>query len=106
MQNKPGVMIYFDIQETVKRLSDRSAGILFRAILEYGATKKEPTLPDSLYMLWPMIRMRLDTDDERYHQMSQRRRYAAYTRWCKHDGENPLSYNDWLSKEDNELDPA
>ena len=96
MQNKPGVMIYLDMLQTLERLSDENAGILFRAILKYGATGAEPELPDALYILWPMVRMRLDTDDRRYHQVSQKRRYAAYVRWAEHHGQSPLSYEDWL----------
>ena len=88
------------MQETVKRLSDRNAGILFRAILEYGATGKEPVLPESLYLLWPMVRMRLDTDDQRYRQVSQKRKYAIYVRWAKAHGQEPLAYDSWLSNLD------
>lgn len=96
MQEKPGVMIYFDIRDTLSRLSDESAGILFRAIMEYGATRNEPELPEPLYLLWPLIQMRLDTDDQRYHQVSQKRKYAAYVRWTEHHGQAPLSFEDWL----------
>lgn len=96
MQDKPGVMIYFDIQETVNRLSDKNAGILFRAILEYGFTGCEPELPNALHLLWPMIRMRLDTDDQRYRQVTQKRKYAVYVRWAKVHGQEPLSYEDWV----------
>ncbi len=56
MYEKPGVMIYFDLQETLDRLSDEQAGILFRAILEYGAKRTEPDLPDPLFFLCPLSR--------------------------------------------------
>lgn len=93
MSDKPGVMIYFDMRQTLSRLSDRQAGILFRAILEYGATKKVPELPDSLYLLWPLLQMRLDNDDQRYHSISQKRQYATYKRWNKDDCK---TFEQWL----------
>ncbi len=106
MQKKPGVMIYFDMLETLERLSDENAGVLLRAILEYGKTQCEPQLPDPLYLLWPMIRMRLDMDDERYYQVSQKRSYAAYVRWANHQGHAPMPYNEWLcySEQDHDED--
>lgn len=104
MREKPGVMIYFDMRELLNRLSDQQVGILFRAILEYGVTQTEPSLPEPLHLLWPLVQMRLDSDDQRYHRVSQKRRYAIYVRWTKHHGQTPLSYEDWLctldSKED------
>lgn len=100
MERKPGVMIYFDLQGVLDRLSDRHAGILFRAILQYGETRKIPDLPDPLYLLWPMIQLRLDSDDQRYYRVSQKRKYAVYTRWTKHHGQTPLSYEDWLAQLD------
>jgi len=102
MQDKPGVMIYFDMLDTVKRLTDIQAGRLFRAILEYGATRREPKLPDNLYLLWPLVQMRLDIDDERYYKVSQKRRYAAYVRWTKSQGTEALPFDQWLATLDRE----
>ena len=101
MQNKPGIMIYFDVIETVNRLSDQNAGLLFRAILEYGMTRRVPELPKKLFLLWPLVQMRLDTDDERYHRVARKRRYAAYVRWAKEKGETPLPFEQWLAQPGN-----
>ena len=103
MSEKPGVMIYFDMLETLKQMSDRQAGILFRAILQYGATGVRPELPGQLRLLWPMIEMRLITDHQRYKLVSLKRQYAIYTRWAKERGEAVLSYEQWLcNREDAE----
>lgn len=99
MKKKPGVMLYFDLKRTVDRLSDKHAGILLRAILEYGLTGTVPELPDKLFLLWPMIQMRLDVDDERYYQLTYKRKYAAYVRWENEHGREPLSYKDWACTE-------
>lgn len=97
MAKKPGVMVYFDLLETLELLSDKNAGILFRAILHYGQNQTVPQLPGRLALLWPMIQMRLDLDNERYTLTSQRRKYAVYVRWSKEHGQTPLSFNSWMA---------
>lgn len=98
MPNKPGIMIYFDMLETVNRLSDRDAGRLFRAILEYGMTQRVPELPEKLFLIWPLLQMRLDNDDQRYYRVTLKRRYAIYVRWAKEKGQTPLPYEEWLTQ--------
>ena len=104
MSEKPGVIIYFDILGTVERLSNEDAGILFRAMLQYGLEKTIPDLSGVLYVLWPMVQMRLDSDDQRYYDVSQKRKYAAYCRWAKKRNETPLEYDEWLCSLDREID--
>ena len=96
MSKKPGVMIYFELQPMLERLSDKHAGILFRAILEYGLHGTVPVLPDKLYLLWPIIQMRLDTDDQHYHETKLKKKYAVYVRWANHEGTTPMAYEEWL----------
>ena len=96
MNTKPGVMIYFEVLPVLKRLSNEEKGILFQAIMEYGANRTIPELPDNLYIFWPIIQSRLDTDDDRYHKVSLKRRYAIYVRWAKQHCQDPLPYDDWL----------
>ena len=105
MSKKPGVMIYFEVRQTVDRLSDKNAGILLRAILEYGANGTVPELPNQLYLIWPMIQMRLDADDQRYHQLHYKRRYAAHVRWCNQNGMVALPYDQWLTSEEGVKEP-
>ena len=93
---KPGVMIYFELAGVLATLTDAQAGKLFRAILEYGRDKTIPDLPGRLQCIWPIIQMRLDTDDDRYHQTTARRQYAAYVRWAKKNGEEkPMTFDEW-----------
>ena len=96
MSEKPGVMIYFEIMEAVNRMSDEQAGALLKAILSYGSTMREPEIRDDLFMLWPLIRARLDSDDERYYRTSQRKRYAVYSRWAKNRNEEILPFEQWV----------
>ena len=71
MSKKPGVMLYFDTMQSIRHLSDKNVAILLRAIMEYGMHGTIPELPDKVLLLWPMIQMRLDTDDQRYNQLTQ-----------------------------------
>lgn len=105
MAKKPGVMIYFDVRNVVNRLSDKNAGILLRAILEYGEDGTLPELPKQLYLIWPLIQMKLDIDDDRYHNLAKKRRYAAHVRWCNQSGAEPLPYTVWLETEEGSKDP-
>lgn len=95
-ESKPGVMVYFEMRPLLERLSNNDAGILFRAIMDYGATGCIPELPESLFIVWPLIQMRLDMDNERYLDVVNKRKYAAYTRWAQHHDQTPLSYEMWL----------
>lgn len=100
MLQKPGVMIYFEVMPTIEKLSNAKAGLLFKAILEYGQDRKIPAFRNELDCIWPLIQARLDTDDLRYYQVAQKKRYAAYTRWAKKKGLEPLPYDCWLNEPD------
>ena len=99
-ERKPGVMVYFDMRQTLEHLSDRHVAALFRAILEYGKTGLRPELPDKLLALWPLIEMRIDIDDGRYRERVQSGKYGAYVRNMKKDGLEPVSYEVWLQEQD------
>jgi hypothetical protein len=105
MSKKPGVMIYYDVKQAVDKMSDKHAGILLRAILEFGFEGTIPQLPDKLNLIWPMIQMRLQLDDHRYHQLYYKRRYAAHVRWSNDKGLEPLSYEAWLETDEGRKRP-
>ena len=98
MSNKPGVMVYFDLVHTLEMLSDQEAGILFRAIMYYGMDGTRTKLPPNLMLLWPLIEMRINSDDARYNLKSQKKKYAVYVRWAKEHGQEPLSFNSWMAE--------
>ena len=95
MKKKPGVMVYFELRGMLKLLSDTVKGKLFEAILEYGETGCVGELTDTLRVAWPLIQMRLDMDNSRYELMVMKRRYAAYSRWAKEQGEEVKTFEDW-----------
>lgn len=93
---KPGVMIYFDLMESVKYLSDKNAGILFKAIMHYARDAQQPDLPVKLLPLWAMVRSRIDADDDSYQEKTRKNKYSAYIRWQRAHGSEPLGYEEWI----------
>ena len=96
MKKKPGVMVYFDLRKMLKLLPDNEKGKLFEAILDYGETGEEGELSDTLRIVWPLIKVRLDSDSLQYDKKVVKRKYASYSRWTKEHCEKTLSYEDWL----------
>lgn len=100
MMGKPGVMLYFDIRPCLKRLSAEEKGLLFEAILEYGANGTEPGFDGMLGIAWDFIQPVIDRDSDRYdHQVSQKR-FAAYVREAKRKGLESVSFDDWCLMDD------
>ena len=104
MKQKPGVMIYFDMIPVVELLSNQDAGLLFRAILQYGENGVLPELDPHLALLWPLIQQRLDCDAARYETTVMKRKYAAYARWERQNERQPQPYTLWLENHGYEID--
>ena len=98
MSRKPGVMIYFDLLPALKNLSRSDKGILFEAIMEYGNTRHLIELTPKAQILWPLVQQRLDYDEMQYMKAVTKRAYAAYIRWAKHNGVEPMDFTTWQEK--------
>ena len=96
-QQKPGVMLYFEMRDVFEELSNEKRGILVSAILDYSEHGIQPDFRGSLRIAWASIRHKLDRDDDNYARKSQVRRYAVYIRESKKDGVLPLPYEQWLA---------
>ena len=96
-QQKPGVMLYFEMRNVFEELSNEKRGILVSAILDYSEHGIQPDFRGSLRIAWASIQPRLDRDDDNYARKSQVRRYAVYIRESKKDGVLPLPYEQWLA---------
>ena len=103
-QQKPGVMLYFEMRNVFEELSNEKRGILLSAILDYSEHGIQPDFRGSLRIAWASIRHKLDRDDEAYLRNVQQRRYALYARECKRDGAEPLSYKEWRVSKDSEAE--
>ena len=96
-QQKPGVMLYFEMRNVFEELSNEKRGILVSAILDYSEHGIQPDFRGSLRIAWASIQPRLDRDDENYAHKSEQRRYAVYVRESKKDGTPPLTFGEWLA---------
>ena len=103
-QQKPGVMLYFEMRNVFEELSNEKRGILLSAILDYSEHGIQPDFRGSLRIAWASIRHNLDRDDEAYLRNVQQRRYALYARECKRDGAEPLSYKEWRVSKNSEAE--
>ena len=97
-EGKPGIMIYFDLLEPLAMLSNAEKGVLLQMMLEYGKTGIEPEIKRTkmVEIVWAIVKMRLDFDDETYRTKVARSKYAAYVRWSQKKGNTVLDYDAWL----------
>lgn len=93
---RPGVMIYFDILEPIKKLSDEDKGRLFLAMLEYGQNGTVPQFDGMLALAWGFVKPKIDKDEEEYNMSVLRRKYATVCRERKRNGEPDISFDEWL----------
>lgn len=107
---RPGTMIYFDLLNDLEDYTDEEVGKIFRATLNYGLNGEIPVFTDrGMKALWRNIQKAVDVDAHKYGEKVIQRKYAAYCKKAKANGEEPMLYDDWLNEqetEDNELQRA
>lgn len=103
-KQRPGVMIYFDLRNSIKRLNEGQIGKLFTAILDYGEMGIIPDFDNdmALAITWDFIQPRIDKDGERFEQKVEQRKYAAYCKKQKEVGKKPLEFDEWMASKDND----
>ena len=84
MKKQPGVMLYFDVRESIAQLSYEEKGMLLDAILDYGQKAQEPDFANrTLGLIWPFVRKDIHRDAQRYRDRQMQAQYAAQKRWHK-----------------------
>jgi len=84
MKQQPGVMLYFDVRESIAQLSYEEKGMLLDAILDYGQHGREPEFAGGgLCFIWPFVRRDIHRDSERYEALRAQRKAAIEKRWEK-----------------------
>jgi len=98
---RPGVLLYFDIWPSLRRLSHEEMGRMLEAIFEYAQYQAIPDFEDnlSLALVWDFLCPKLDRDGERYEHQVLQREYARYCRSAKKQGIAPLDFEDWSESE-------
>ena len=102
--NRPGILLYFDlVQPLLSQLNDEQVGQLFRAAFEYGQHGTVPSFePGIVSMAWALIQPAIERDGERYNETILQRKYAVYVREQKRNKMNPISYEDFKRRSDND----
>ena len=103
---RPGIMIYFDILEPVRMLSDADKGRLFVAMLEYGRDGTVPELDGALGIVWSFIHTMIDNDGQRYDDMKLQREYAAFCKKRKRIWMPKILFDDWVCMTEDERQRA
>ena len=99
---KPGVMLYFDIRPSIKRLTTEEKAQLFEAILDYGEFGAIPGFDDRLGIVWDFVQPRLDRDSELYGHKVAQRQYAVYVREVRKRESAPIPFNEWSALSEGE----
>lgn len=103
---RPGIMIYFDILEPVRMLSDADKGRLLVAMLEYGRDGTVPELDGALGIVWSFIHPMIDKDGQRYDDMKLQREYAAFCKKRKRIWMPKILFDDWVCMTEDERQRA
>ena len=103
---RPGIMLYFDILEPIRMLSDEDKGRLLVAMLEYGRDGVVPKLDGSLGIVWSFVYPLIDKDGQRYDDMKLQREYAAFCKKRKRIWMPKILFDDWVVMTDDERQRA
>lgn len=74
---KKSFVLYADYFPHIQMLSDKEAGKLFKAILEYADTGKIPELGGSVKMCFSFISAQIKRDTEKYDDVCKKRAEAG-----------------------------
>ena len=80
-KERKGFVVYGDIQEVVKRLSDEEAGQLLKGMLNYFVDGKDPKFDGVLEFVFIPIKQQMDRDAEKYTEKCEKMRENAQKRW-------------------------
>ena len=95
---KPGIMMYFEIYPCLELMTREEKGDLLEALMYYGMTGKELELTGNLKLLWPLLKDRVDRDDNRYNRIVVRNQYASYVKSAQSKNQRTLSYEEWMEE--------
>ncbi len=84
---KESYILHTNAWPAIEKLADDQLGRLFRAINLYALGEEVPELDAATHMAFAFIAAQLDRDDQKYSEISARRRAAAEARW-QHNNAN------------------
>ena len=79
-QQKPGVMLYFDLRPLLELLEPAEAGELIIAALDFAAGQPPQITSPRVAKTWPYVKPRIEADDRAYFEKSRQAECAVYAR--------------------------
>lgn len=80
MADRPGVLVYFEIEPALQLLNNEQRGMLFTAILDYAHYGSVPTFDTPLLeMAWSFVQPSIDRDGEKYAKTCKQKQIAGLT---------------------------
>ena len=78
---KNSFIVYHNYRDKLKSLSDAQLGKLFKAMLDYSITGKEPKLTGAVNMAFQFIKVTMDEDKQKYESVCKKNQENIKRRW-------------------------
>ena len=82
-KDQKGFVVYGDIEESLNELSDEQVANLFRGMVNYFNTGKEPKFTGLLRLAFIPIRQQMDRDVDKYEKKCQKNKENIQKYWDK-----------------------
>ena len=82
-KDQKGFVVYGDIEETLDELTDEQVAKLFRGMVSYFNTGKEPKFSGLMKMVFIPIRQQMDRDTDKYEKKCEKNRESIQKYWDK-----------------------
>ena len=82
-KDQKGFVVYGDIEESLNELSDEQVATLFRGMVSYFNTGKEPKFSGLMKMVFIPIRQQMDRDTDKYEKKCEKNRESIQKYWDK-----------------------
>ena len=80
-KDQKGFVVYGDIKESLDELTDEQVATLFRGMVDYHVTGKDPKFKGILKFVFIPIKQQMDRNTEKYEARCERNRANANKRW-------------------------
>lgn len=96
---------YFTFYETAQTMPPKLRAVFYEALIEYGTTGTEPTLPKSIAGYWPLVKPMLDAAKSHYEAGTNGGRPSKSDSFGFPDSITNGSYKEKEKEKDNEKVP-
>lgn len=82
-KDQKGFVVYGDIEESLNELTDEQVATLFRGMVSYFNTGKDPKFTGLLKLAFIPIRQQMDRDTDKYEKKCEKNRASIKNYWNK-----------------------